>query len=101
MIKICFNNVYILNVVVVVLKKLDFYKNACVLMVELTMNGVLCKITVHMYSSYTENVFIECFIFSPVIISSLLPCPHAAYVYCSEVMRWLGYGNRTGRYVDT
>ena len=23
------------------------------------------------------------------------------YVYCSEVMRWLGYGKKTGRYVNT
>ena len=36
-----------------------------------------------------------------MIISSLLPCPYAAYMYCSEVTRWLGYGNKTGKYVDT
>ena len=48
------------------------------------------------YSSYVQNVFI-C---SPVVISFLLPCPYAVYMYCSKVMRWLGYGNKTGRYVD-
>ena len=36
-----------------------------------------------------------------MIVSSLLPCLYAVQVYCNEVMRLLGYGSKTGRYVDT
>ena len=36
MITICFNNVYTLNVVMVVLKKLETEENVCILMIKLT-----------------------------------------------------------------
>ena len=35
------------------------------------------------------------------VAASFLPGSHVVYVYCSEVMRWLRYGSKTGRYIDT
>ena len=47
-----------------------------------------------------NSSYVEMSIFSPVI-ASFLHSPYVAYVYCSEVMGWFGYGNKTGKYVDT
>ena len=75
--------------------KIKFLQNACTLQYKLTINSI------HVIKQFICIVRMQkmspCFTCGFFFLLS----PYVAYVYWNEVMRWLGYGNKTGRYVDT